>query len=1048
MSLRAKLLCCTCVLAIGISAAPGRAQNVGGILNLMGEMIEQDMRNQQQRRRMEAEDRRHREHQQSIRRQEQARQNEIRRQEMALVRRLQTALSKLGFYTSKVDGDRGPGTKKAEALFLQAFGYSQIALDEYSIAEIEELAERGFRSADELRIATDAGFGTRDDYVGAKEGGFESAHDYRAARESGFKTFDEFRGFKLSGFDEPADYRVAAQGGFTQRSEFETAREAGFSEKAEFLKFQESGHADRKSYETAMAAEATARKISGECGGAVKENEDLATTLDTCLEAVVSGASADMMLPHLEQFQSRISDELKQLSEEAAIPSTEVASTDNTTVSTAPNAATFLVNRAKLLDSQRQLECGMAVVAKSWTNVSDACQSISEGQTSAAVQKLHSFATTEMKAAEEVAAKELQARQKAAEVEQQRLALEAAHVRMESLLSDMALFTESKRSLKSPLDVAKAVVRLRQLEESQDFKAIEQALIYADDLLKSEPDFQSFLIEKQKANEVALVNARTTAVAELRRTTAFIGSFVGANLLHESVNDLLQLQEKVAGALGSGQDEQAFNMQKTASAEIERLDLASELAAFIYEENAPAQAEVQQAANGLAVTEMNRELLEGDRKDVLILGNFTAQAPHLLVDLTGKTTFDLGNVDYCWIGTSPTQAPLIDHVLPILRDLGGEQFRGHGSCAPSDVLNADVVLVERGAFLNQNVLDVQPILDAFESSDLKTIDTVAWSAVGASAEDDKRLAATIRGEVLGNARAGFGLVRFDNATDGLCLVVNADEVEFHQRAIAIRATDLERFLPKDLTSAPNLSLERAFAAVQRRTCAAVYASEADMARLLEALEKVDIAHSVVPVWIDPDMIAEGKALSLSSEEEKQKEIAARRQELEAAEALRKKQSEGAEVVRANRQRELREQYSQESRAAYNELSELSKQYLQDGSNTSTIFPSLFPSIGQWKANWTADSWVLDKYDDQLVDYGTAEWKGRRLEAVAIRTSITTKNAIRGEYSEACFVIGYLIDSEFEVRRDALVEPCETASPALDQWRSSRSFESRWVASVD
>ncbi len=89
--------------------------------------------------------------------------------------------------------------------------------------------------------------------------------------------------------------------------------------------------------------------------------------------------------------------------------------------------------------------------------------------------------------------------------------------------------------------------------------------------------------------------------------------------------------------------------------------------------------------------------------------------------------------------------------------------------------------------------------------------------------------------------------------------------------------------------------------------------------------------------------------------------------------------------------------------------------------------------------------MVDRYNDELVDYGTADWQGRRLEAVVIKTSVTTKNAVRGEYSDACFVFGYLIDNEFEMRRDPITLPCETASTGLQTWQTGRSFESRWVS---
>nr|CAD6596167.1 hypothetical protein RNT25_00225 [arsenite-oxidising bacterium NT-25] len=1043
MSLKTRLFLCTCVLASGLGTGPSQSQNLGGIINLMGEMIEQDMRNQDQRRRMDAERQIYRERQQAIRREEQARLDEARRQEILLIKRLQTALSKLGFYTSAIDGDRGPGTKKAEVLFSRAFGFSDIPLDEHSISQIEDLAVRGFRSADELREATAAGFDLREDFLAAKAGGFASAQDYSDARQEGFASFQEYRRYRLSGFDKPADYRVAAEGGFDQRAEFEAARAAGFADRAEFINFKASGHTDKRAYEAALAAEAAATAAFAACVE-VGPQGDLEKILDICLTAIIAGADSHQMKPYLEEIRAKLDEQLRQLSEHSSAVSTEVASTGETTVHQS-DASVFLVTRAKLLEAQRQLECGLAILEESWANATAICQE-AQGSGTRTLEKLQTLASIELKAAGEAAEKEAEEKRRAAAAEQQRLALEAAHGRLEALLSDMGLFTKAKRSLVNPLDVAKAVVRLRQLEQSDDYEAIEQALIFTDQLLKGEPDFQAFLTEKQKASEIALVNARTTATADLQRMSSFIEIFVGANLLHESVNDLLQLQDKLASALQSGQDQQIFNMQKAASAEIARLNLSSALSNYVYEENAPSTTEVQQAPNGIAVTDLNRGLLEGDRKDVLLVGNFTPQASHLLVDLTGKTTFDGGLVDYCWIGADSTKPPLLDHVLPALRSHGAETFRSLGSCGSSQAVNADVLLVERGEFLSRNVLDVTPILQAFESNQFKLIQTIAWADVGRSAEDDGRMADTIRNEVLGQARVGFGVVRFEGESGELCLVVQPDEAEFHQRALAIRSIDLERFLPVDI-GAVAMTLDRAFASVQKRACKAVYASESDMAKLLQGLQNVDAPHSVLPVWIDQEMISEGRALAQRSEDEKQKEIAARRQELEADAALRKRKREAAEVVRVEREKELRGRYSQESRAAYNDLSQLSKSFMEGSSENSVIFTRLFPELGSWKMGWKNDSWELEKYEDRLVDYGTADWKNRKLEAVIIETSVTTKNAIRGEYSKSCYLLAYLIDSEFQVRRDPMVEPCETSAPALRQWQVSRGFESRWVASI-
>lgn len=1042
MLTRAKLFCCTCLFSVGLGVMQGYSQDLGGMINLMGRMIEQDMQNQQERRRLDAEQRIYRERQQAIRREEQARIDEARRKEIALVKRLQTALSKLGFYSSKVDGDRGPGTQKAEVAFMQAFGVGSISLDDYTIIEIEQLADRGFRDSAELGAASDAGFENRDDFIAARDGGFGNAQDFTAAKQEGFKTHEQYKAYKLSGFTNAADFRIAAENGFSQRAEFEAAKRAGFYDRASYADFQASGHADKASYDRHKAERAAATAAFDLCEKAAEGNNN-AASIDLCLKAVALGADDGGVKLTIEQLRERFQQQLAQAEGASGTANTDVASVSGTADNTPSDASDFLVERAKLRHALDQLDCGLSILAKSWSDASQHCALSAQGDTSPAIQQLQTIAATEMKVAEDKAAKELEEKRKAALEEQQRLALAAAHERTKGLLADMTSFSEAKRSIAKPLDVAKALVRLRQLNDSDDVNAIEQALVFTEELLKDEPDFQKFLSEKQKAGEVAQLNARTRAVAELRRTSAFIESFVAKNLLNDSVGDLLQLQEKLNEARNSGQDQQIFNMQKTAKLEIERLKLNADLTAFVYEENVPEKSGVKQASNGLAVTDSNRELLEGDRNDVVILGNFTAKAPHLLVDLIGKTTFDASKVDACWISNN-NELPLRDHVIPVLRSFGGEIVTPKGFCSSAIASISDVILVERGAFLKQNVLDVQPIVDAFENGDLRVVKTILWSDVGRSAESDNQLAETIRSEVLGKVRTGFGFVRLENASRQLCLVLEPTEVEFHQRALAIRAQDLERVLPqyKDFNT---LSLDRAFAGVQKHSCGAIYADEGDMAKLLEGLQKINAAYSIAPVWIDNQLVEEGRTLSLRSEEEKQREIAARRQELEAEAAALKVKNEEAAVVRAKAQAELRERYSQESRAAYNEISDFSKRFTNGDPAVPAHIGALFPKLVDWRSERSSNGWVVDRYNDELIDYGTADWQGRRLEAVVIKTSVTTKNAVRGEYSDACFILGYLIDSEFQMRRDPISLSCEDAGNNLQQWQTGRSFESRWVS---
>ena len=240
------------------------AQDLGGFINLLGDVIEQDMRNQQERRRIQQEERRYNQQQQLMRQAEQAKIDEERRREIALIKRMQSALSKLGFYGSKIDGDRGPGTLAAERLFATTFELPPLSLTEADVHQVESAAAVGFRTKEEVSRAAVGGFHDREELLAADDGGFATAFELSSARTAGFRTSREYQAFKASGFANGHEYRMASKGGFAERKEFEAARAAGFAERSEYLAFIKSKLADRAAFLAAqkarLAAEAAVRR--------------------------------------------------------------------------------------------------------------------------------------------------------------------------------------------------------------------------------------------------------------------------------------------------------------------------------------------------------------------------------------------------------------------------------------------------------------------------------------------------------------------------------------------------------------------------------------------------------------------------------------------------------------------------------------------------------------------------------------------------------------------------------------------------------------------
>jgi hypothetical protein len=105
----------------------------------------------------------------------------------------------------------------------------------------------------------------------------------------------------------------------------------------------------------------------------------------------------------------------------------------------------------------------------------------------------------------------------------------------------------------------------------------------------------------------------------------------------------------------------------------------------------------------------------------------------------------------------------------------------------------------------------------------------------------------------------------------------------------------------------------------------------------------------------------------------------------------------------------------------------------------------FPHFAAWLTSMKADHWETMTRNFDIQDYGTAEFKGRTLEAALARVSIRLKNPILGEYKDACFVLGHLADPEFNMMREILDTKCED-DQIIAAWQAGHSFKTRWTPS--
>lgn len=138
------------------------------------------------------------------------------------VRRLQSALKRLGLYLGEVDGNVGPATSSAFFYYEQRFGVPPTdALTEFDIASIEQTAQDGFATASERERAVGAGFKDADTFGKAQKGGFQKYFEYDEATRAGFSTKAEYDDFVASGFSAKSDYDSARAQGIHFRADYE-----------------------------------------------------------------------------------------------------------------------------------------------------------------------------------------------------------------------------------------------------------------------------------------------------------------------------------------------------------------------------------------------------------------------------------------------------------------------------------------------------------------------------------------------------------------------------------------------------------------------------------------------------------------------------------------------------------------------------------------------------------------------------------------------------------------------------------------------------------
>lgn len=1093
-------ICLVALVLFSVSiSSSARAEGVGKILGLFGEVIKNDINRKQQQKQQQR-------YEQQLRAERQRELDAQREYQISQVKRTQVALKRLGFYKKRIDGDAGPGTQRAINSYIRAFNLTGFQIADYDIGQLERHAASGFSSNKEASEARSGGFDNAEDLRLAKQEGFSTASEWRQAELAGFKNKRKYDAFLASGFSNRVDFESATRVGFSNIKEMAKAQDAGFNDQASYASFLKSGHSNKASYEAALRETARLASNKAQCEADIGL-EDWTSAIVSCQVAMSNAPQNDeirklndqalngslKLTMKLEEKKSVIEATIKALESPVNNQETDAQRTIRE-LKIAKFRNELKANNIKLgtiLGMKKGGECRAASASEDWTSAKLICAEANKLAPSPQWAELYDKAT-EMVAAEDARVAKLAAK------EASRLALDEAKSDGTRLLNEIELFSGEGGSFANGLNVAQALIGLRSVMDGESAAAIELKAADLSALLEKETDFQSYLKKQKNAVAVATANAAASAKEEAQRNADFLLDFIGKNVTFGQVSDLLSMRGVLDEALASGSLERITLANNDTNALLDRLSLTDERKVHFAKKPAKSVAELDaenlfKAENGLAITDGNRALLEGAPDDVIVLYSKLPSAPHVAVNLLGNVTFVDGVANTCWAHEVSLDELRMRYLGTELGKLGIRTERLLGQCSVPLNNDTDVIILQRKQFLAEPVDKAQKLINRFVGGDfaiLYQLNADAFENVISGSAESAELILT---EIKADARSGHGLIALPNGSQVMCGVVDSDG-EAHQLVLSSISEKLLYLLNGEQSFKPT-NLEAAFLDLQKARCGTLYTSAPNMKLVLNALERQSLDHSVLPIWITDQQLASAidtlkdtanAEVALAAQKKKQflLDQAEKKQREEGRAQLAAQIATETAAENVRKQALLRQQNEKASSLAFRELEKIIATHISAepvGSDkrssieqTMTKFAGLFPSAASWfvsdaqaeeearrileRANfselfpqasrWVRNSknqkWELDAVEISMVDFGQAVWKKRLLDTVFANTTVQIKNRLLGEYRTFCFQSGMMIDNEFSYIRAPVEGQCNDANAAIQSWKVGNKFTSLWV----
>jgi len=641
--------------------------------------------------------------------------------------------------------------------------------------------------------------------------------------------------------------------------------------------------------------------------------------------------------------------------------------------------------------------------------------------------------------------------------QEKRLKIEKLRQRGIILMADVGKYIEEGQTFEFAVELARGVAALNSAQgrDSNEDELLE-AIKILEHSVKNDIKFQEFRELEIQLRAAKNSDSVTLASDEVGLVKSFIVSEISSDPLRSDLTDLIELLDIVKSAILDGKSSVLLTAVDESMQKFDVLKLRKNFNRYKNEtEIEKSLKSVKTIKNGLAITALNSDILSGDKRDIIALENRSGSAPNILRDLSGSIVFSNNTASVCWAGKPGNINFSTRFVLKTLKELGVRNVNSFERCVKTEFDQVDIVLIHRGTFLIQKADYASKLIEKFELEQLVVFDTWFGEDTEEKIRIERSRAQKYYREVKAELLKGYGFILLENDSRNLCMIVEeAEDQELHNLYLDAVNEEIGLWVP-DIKNRVNTNIEKSFAMAQKEMCKIIYTEAKDLKVIMGGLERQKIPFTLSGLWATEDALS-----NLSSELAKEKskfdrDLAKIRQDFEAQRIL-KETIEAEAMKKTNKlQKELRKNHSQEANGASNKV----KVYLEAVFNpekfakrnsqeqlveTQTNFNRTFSEISRWWRIKEMSLWETSSYSFEIFDYGTAEWKGRRLETITGTFNIDIENRPLGQKDKKCVLLSIMIDDEFGYFRDSDEAKCSNSN-SISAWQKARNFESRWIA---